>query len=1076
LHLLTRRPRLVVGIWIALTVALAVYGQDISQRLNSQIPYIDGTAAKRAHDIAVQEFGGEDTLIVMLRGPRAALERQGQALAGRFDAMPRTQVVSPWTPGLKIDDLRPTPRVGAFVMRFERREGEELSDLLPPVQTRIDETVRAPVRASVAGFPAIHDAFRSAGEHATALGELIAMPALLLVLLFVFRSVLAAIVPLVIGGAVVAATRGVLSLLAGIIHLDLFALGLIGMMGLALGVDYSLLAISRFREEVKGRDLAGAVRVTTKATAHSVVPAGSGLLLAMIVTLVVLPGSSGVSIAAAVMTATILSMVSALCVVPALLMLIGPNLDRWTFAERRASRVASLRWSRKIAGRPRVVISVMVGLLLCSLWAFTLRSGVITIDLLPADDPGRIQQEDVQRALGPGWVTPMEVVVNGRNSPVTSQERLRALASFQRRLERDPGVETVAGFAEIERGAKRLSDIERGLVAQERGLDRLETGLSRAHGGAVLNTGGLLAAAEGSRQLDAGIGAANGGADLLANGLEVASAGSGQLSEGLGAAEEGSGELSQGASEASTGAGRLAEGIERVREKSGEIQGNAELFRNAMLSGEERLAELHTPLRTTEEQLTAAWRALQRMTTGRSDPEYVAALRAIEEASRRLGGTDLRTGEQADPSYDGVGAGIERAEGQFGVGLYLTERLEKTGEQAEKGVAKLARASARLDRGLRRLVAGSQQLSGAIAELSGGGELLSPALTRLSDGAARLEAGLAQLGTGANRLAGGLGGGAQKSKLLAGALNRIGKGLSGGRGADGGGSGLDQLQARSPNLFRSGYFVLAGLDGSPPRQREQLTSLINLDRGGGVARMLVIPRHESSSASAHETTERLEGDAAELADETGAEVVVGGVVPNEIEVNNALREDTLILRLALVLVTFLVLFPVVRSLVLPVLAALLNLLMVSASFGILSLLFNTSLLGGPGFVETTVIPATVIIIFGLAIDYEVFIFARIREEYVRTGSPSAAIKNGLDHTGPVVSGAATIMIVVFLSFSVSNFIPLRNFGIAQTIAVCLDAFVIRLVVIPAVMGWLGKWSWWLPGWLDRLLPGATVQP
>jgi len=288
----------------------------------------------------------------------------------------------------------------------------------------------------------------------------------------------------------------------------------------------------------------------------------------------------------------------------------------------------------------------------------------------------------------------------------------------------------------------------------------------------------------------------------------------------------------------------------------------------------------------------------------------------------------------------------------------------------------------------------------------------------------------------------------------------------------GSGAGQNPL-ARSPGLFRSGYFVLAALDGSRPVRRDQLGFLLNLDRGGLAARMLIVPRDDPMSTAGEATRDRLSEDADDLAQRTGTEVVVGGVGPAEIDTNEWLREQSLILRLVLSLVTFLVLVPVVRSLTLPLLAALLNLITVSACFGLLSLLFDSSLLGGPGFVDVSVIPGTMIVMFGLAIDYEVFVFARMREEYVRTGSPSEAITAGLDRTAPVVTGAALIMIGVFLAFSVSPFMTIRNFGVAQAVGVFIDAFIVRLIVVPAAMGRLGQWSWWMPAWLDRLLPGGS---
>ncbi|HXS47080.1 MAG TPA: MMPL family transporter [Solirubrobacterales bacterium] len=1068
----TRRPRLIVGVWIVVIGVLAFLGRNVEQRLELGLPFVDGSQAERAQGIVEREFGGDYAMVVMLRGPRDEVERQGRALADRIERTPRMHAVSPWAPGAAIDGLRPEPGVAGLVVRVESHPGEAVSNYEAPVRRQVDAVISAPVRSSFAGLPVIGDSYAQASAHAATMGELIGIPILLLVLLLVFRSVIAAVLPVLVGGAVVMASRGLLDLLAGSISIDMFAVGVAGMMGLALGVDYSLLVVSRFREEQRHRDSAEeAVQVTVRATSRSVLPAGCGLALAMLVSMLVVPAGIASTVAITVLIVTGLSVLSAMCVTPALLTLLGPNLDRWSLPVNRTSLPFSLRWSRRLAGSRRGVVSIMVGLLLCALWALTLNTSVIDFELLPAGDSGRHQQEDVERGLGPGWIAPIEVVVTGRGGPVTSTSRLQALAAFQREAERDPSVAAVAGFSGVAKIASQLGGIEGDFAEQERSLGRLGKGIARLHDGAARSSGGLLQAAAGARALGSGLGAAHAGGGALANGLGAVDTGTGRLSEGLGQVDDGSGKLAEGASKASTGAGRLADGLARAKEGIGEIQGTVDLLESAMQAGEARLDELHSPLQDTSSQLGAAWQALQRMTVGRSDPEYAAAVRAVEEANRRLNGTDIRTGEQVDPTYGGVEKGVERADGQFQTGLYLAGQLGENGAKAVDGMKKLASASVRLDRGLRRLASASSQLSDGVAKLSQGGEKLSPAMTKLSEGAERLAGGLGQLESGAGQLAEGLGGGAQKSKLLSGGLRKIGLALNRQRGGQGG-SQLDQLQTRSPGLFDSGYFILAGLDGSQPKQRDQLGFLINLERGGLAARMLVVPRGERSSPATVEVTERLERQAEKLARETGTDVVVGGIGPDTIEVNKALRGSSVGLRVALALVTFFVLLLVVRSLLLPIIAALLNVVTVSASFGLLAMLFNNSLLGGPGFVEATVIPGAVMVIFGLAIDYEVFVFARMREEYLRTGSPSAAIANGLKHTAPVVSGAALIMIAVFLAFAVSDFMVIRNFAVVQAIAVFLDAFIIRLVMIPALMGWLGKWSWWMPGWLDRLLPGG----
>jgi putative drug exporter of the RND superfamily len=1066
----TRRSRLVIAIWIVAVAALAVEGRDIESKLTIHPPFIAGTQSKRAHEISQNEFGGDNAMVVLLRGPQRAVERQGRDLASRLDAMPRTLAISPWAGGARIDGLRPSPRAAAIVVRVESDKQQGVVDLLPPVRELVDRRVSGPVRVSMAGFPVVVDSLRKAGKDATAVGEMIAVPVLLIVLLLVFRSVLAALLPVIVGGAVVAATRGVLSLLLHVVQIDLFAVAVVGMLGLALGVDYSLLVVSRFREEIEGREVAEAVRRTTIATARSVIPAGGGLILAMLMASLLLPGAIVRSIGIAVVTVTVLSMLSALVVVPALLTALGHNLERWSLPKRKASP-APLAFFRRLAARPGAVVAIVVGMLLLAGWAFTLDSGATGTGLLPPGDSGRQELEDVEAALGPGWIAPMEVVVNGRGRPVTSSQRLQAMAAFQRKVERDPGVETMAGLARLASGAKKVDGIEGELAQQEQGLEQLGSGISRIRAGAVLNSNGLSKAAEGSKQLDSGLGAANAGAAVLSDALGKTSTGTTRLSSGLSQADKGSGQVAQGTTKASTGAGRLADALERAHEQTAEAAGSARLFKNAMRSGQDRLDEVHAPLQSTEERLAAAWQALQRMSTGRSDPEYAAVQAALEEAELRLNGKDVRTGEQADPSYAGVGTGVERAEGQFGVGLYLASRMDKNNRQANKGIKKLADASARLDKGLQQLATGSRQVAGGVGALARGGEKLSPVMQRLDQGAEHLSGGLGLLETGAGRLAEGLGAGAQKSTLLTDALDRVKRGLDESGKEE---SGLSQLQQQSPGFFHSAYFILANLDGSRPAQRSKLASVVNLDRGGMDARMLVIPADEPTSDQARATKDRLEVDAEELARKTGTEVVVGGVAPGEIDVNDSIREQAPLMRIVLSLVSLIVLIPVMRSLTIPVFAALINLITVSASFGLLSLLFDGSLLGGPGFVDASVIPGTMMVMFGLAIDYEVFVFARIREEYVRTGSTDAAIKGGLDRTAHVVTGAAIIMISVFLAFSVSEFVTIRNFGVAQAIAVFIDAFLVRLIVVPAVMSRLGKWCWWWPRWpsaRSRARPG-----
>jgi len=1064
---LTRRPRLALGSWLLVFLVLAFLGRDLPDRLEAHPLYIGGTEAKQAHDITLRQFGSDESMVVALRGPRAAVGRQGRRLAGQLEGLPQTVVVSPWSTGNAIGGLHPSPEVAGIVVRVGHRRDQALSETLELVEDRVEGTVSPPVEASIAGLPKVFSSYAHASTHASNTGELIAIPVLLLVLLLVFRSVIAALIPIVAGAFVVGATQGVMRLLLGTVEIDAFALGAAGMMGLALGVDYSLLVVSRFREEREQAELPAAVRATVEKTARSVIPAASGLLLAMGIAAATLPGAVVSSSALAIMIATVLSAVSALFAAPATIMLLGANLDRWSLPKRYGAGGLAALVSTRLARRAGLVTAIVFGLLVLGALSSTLDTGVATPGLLPPGEQGRVEEEEVEQALGPGWLAPIEVVMSGSGEPMTSPQQIDSLAAFQKRLERDPGVQTVAGLGGIQRGLKPLTRFEPQLVKQQHGLTRLGAGIARMSDGATRGVAGLRDAAAGAGRLGRGVEAASDGAGLLVEGLENADTGSSRLTGALARASDGTGRLADGASSAGEGAGRLADALEEGEEKVDETRGDVSQMESAMRSGSAELAEGQAPLESAESRFELAWQALEQMTVGNTDPQYPNLQQALREGRELLSGVGV---ESEASSGSGVGGSIARAQRQFDLGLYLAEQIESNNEKAGEGTEELIDQARRLERGIESLSRSTSRVSSVIDELSAEGRQLTPALQRLRDGTETLGEGLGRLTSNADALAGGLGSGALASGRLAAALRKMQAGISSRPNR------LRRLRERAPRLFDSGYFYLAGLDGSKPERRQLADFVIDLDQGGHTARMMVVPRHPITTAQGRETLDRVRDDARRFSGASGTEVAVGGLSASQLTINDALRNRTELARILMMLITVLVLVAVLRSLIVPVIAAFLNLLTVFASLGVVALLFNHSLLGGPGYVDAAVVPATMMVIFGLAMDYEVFIFARMREEYLRTGSPQEAVDNGIARTAPVVTGAAVIMITVFLCFSLSQFVTLRNFGIGQATAVFIDAFIIRLVIVPALMKGLGRWSWWMPTWLDRLWPGRASGP
>jgi len=182
-----------------------------------------------------------------------------------------------------------------------------------------------------------------------------------------------------------------------------------------------------------------------------------------------------------------------------------------------------------------------------------------------------------------------------------------------------------------------------------------------------------------------------------------------------------------------------------------------------------------------------------------------------------------------------------------------------------------------------------------------------------------------------------------------------------------------------------------------------------------------------------------------------------------------------------ILLSALLLMVAFRSLLVPLKAIVMNVLTIGASFGVVVAIFQWGWLGGLIGLDTTApiesfLPVMVFaIIFGLSMDYEVFLMSRVHEEWERRRDASEAVVHGLASTGRVITAAATIMICVFASFALGGNMTIKLFGVALAAAIAIDAFLIRSVLVPAVMALLGRHAWWLPRWLDRILPRLHVE-
>ncbi|QNN52637.1 MMPL family transporter [Nocardioides mesophilus] len=212
-----------------------------------------------------------------------------------------------------------------------------------------------------------------------------------------------------------------------------------------------------------------------------------------------------------------------------------------------------------------------------------------------------------------------------------------------------------------------------------------------------------------------------------------------------------------------------------------------------------------------------------------------------------------------------------------------------------------------------------------------------------------------------------------------------------------------------------------------------------------------------------------------------ANVYVTGITATTDDLNAQLARTLPLFIGAVIAVSFLLLMMVFRSIAVPVKAAVMNLLSIGAAYGVLVAVFQwgwgVTLLGLQGATPPTSLIIVIMfpILFGLSMDYEVFLLSRVREEYLRTGDNTESVARGLAGTGRVVTSAALIMIAVFLSFVSSPVPSLKMLGLGLATAILVDATLVRMVLVPATMTLLGKANWWLPTWLDRALPHLDVE-
>ncbi len=323
--------------------------------------------------------------------------------------------------------------------------------------------------------------------------------------------------------------------------------------------------------------------------------------------------------------------------------------------------------------------------------------------------------------------------------------------------------------------------------------------------------------------------------------------------------------------------------------------------------------------------------------------------------------------------------------------------------------------------------------------------------------------------------------------------------------ADAGSGDITRSSRRAYDLLSQGFGpgfngpLLLAADLSSPAAGEQLEALTQaigetdgvvaasppiVNESGDAAVITVFPatspQDEATTDLVHNLREEVIPQAMEG---TGTPVLVGGLTASVIDFSEVNGERLPILIAVVIAVSFLLLVVVFRSILVPLKAAIMNLLSIGAAYGVIVAIFQwgwgKDLLGieSTAPIEAWAPMMLFTILFGLSMDYEIFLLSRIREEYVGTRDNALAVANGLATTARVITAAAAIMITVFLSF-VFGFDEraIKLFGMGLAVAIFVDATIVRMVLVPATMELLGDANWWFPKWLDRIVPKISIEP
>lgn len=982
-----------LAIWAVLIVGAAIFAPKLSQVVQQEVPVVQGADSLAAADLVRAEFSGqtEQSILLVFSSDTVpvtdpAYRDKVAAVVERARQVDGVSGVTSYYDNEAASLLGRDGKSALAVISVTEEKDAIIDTLLPDLRKTLADLREGPVKFYLTGEAVIASDVRGSSADALKRSERLAIPLVLITLVIIFASLVAAGIPLALGGVAVAVTTAILYFLTKVMTIDHLAPSIVSMMGMGVGVDYSLFLVSRFREELaRGLDKAAAMTKTLATSGKAILFSGATVVVS-VASIWVVRIDMMRTLSLAVCLVIISAVIGALTFLPCLLLLLGKNVDKLAlpFWKRRATAGRGFwhRWAMAIMRRPWVYLLVaLVPLVGLALPARNLTTGFALLELVPEECESRQASDILAAQFDAGLVSPIQVVVRVPTGTVVSEANLEKLFRFSERLKLDPEVADVIGVTSLDPGWKyedyknafvdgpaRLAESTGNLGQAADGLDQSATALGQIQSGLLqmrTELGALAQSAAGGTDPTAKLG------ELAAN-LQTASAGIDQVRLGLGT----------------------------TATSTSQVAGAVTQARNAVAN---------------------AKTALESMGPGaKTDPQYVPAYQAVSMAVAILDGVNPLTGQSS---------------GSLAAGL----------AQVSAGLDQSAAALQQIETGL-------AQASASLAAATGGagsGTAIAQAQAALGE----MSGALGQVIPGLTELGGGLRQASEQSAQL----------------------DLGELMAQSDLPLK------LALHEAPDEMKSSLEGLVNVDSGSNTAVFKVIGRHGPDEVPTRDLINRIRDVVSSEATKSGFEVHVGGMPAYLVDFNTELTRALPRVMVLVLVITFLVLMVLLRSVVLPLKAVLMNALSVATSYGLLTLVFQeghgASLIGLTplGYLESPIILMLFAALFGLSMDYEVFLLSRVRERYDHLGNNEEAVAEGLEQTAGIITGAAAIMVFVFGAFVFAGLIAMKEFGFGLAVAVALDATLIRLVLAPAFMRLMGDWNWWAPRWLRKLLPDPHLN-